>query len=128
MLCHKKSCQLCNFAEDGSLYGAAALLLDGVRENCPLCVSRLVTCVVSQAGGFKNVPVWLKTSHPHFNLSCRSLSTPFSLDAPPHAVVDLLVKRELLWSEARSVTFSFMHDCFSSINISAGRHQQHRLD
>lgn len=44
------------------------------------------------------------------------------------AVVDLLVMRELLCSEARSVTFSFMHDCFSSISISAGRHQQHRQD
>lgn len=46
----------------------------------------------------------------------------------PQAVVDLLVMRELLCSEARSVTFSFMHDCFSSISISAGRHQQHRQD
>lgn len=43
-------------------------------------------------------------------------------------MVDLLVMRELLCSEARSVTFSFMHDCFSSISISAGRHQQHRQD
>lgn len=48
--------------------------------------------------------------------------------APPQAVVDLLVMRELLWSEARSVIFSFMQDCFSSISISAGRHQQHRQD
>lgn len=43
-------------------------------------------------------------------------------------MVDLLVMRELLCSEARSVTFSFMHDCLSSISISAGRHQQHRQD
>lgn len=47
---------------------------------------------------------------------------------PPQAVVDLLVMRELLWSEARSDTLSFIHDCFSSINISGGRHQQHRHD
>lgn len=44
------------------------------------------------------------------------------------AVVDLLVMRELLWSDGRSVTFSFIHDCLSSISISAGRHQQHRQD
>ena len=50
------------------------------------------------------------------------------LGSTHQAVVDLLVMRELLWSEARSVTFSFMHDCFSSISISAGRHQQHRQD
>lgn len=47
---------------------------------------------------------------------------------PPQAVVDLLVMRELLCSEARSVTFSLVHSCFSSISISAGRHQQHRHD
>ena len=56
------------------------------------------------------------------------ISTPLLRYLPPQAVVDLLVMREWLWSEARSVTFSFMHDCFSSINISAGRHQQHRQD
>lgn len=44
--------------------------------------------------------------------------------ASPQAVVDLLVMREWLCS----VPLSFMHDCFSSINISAGRHQQHRQD
>lgn len=36
--------------------------------------------------------------------------------------------RELLWSEARSVTFILVQSCFSSISISAGRHQQHRQD
>lgn len=56
------------------------------------------------------------------------ISPPFSQLGPPQAVVDLLVMRELLWSEARSVIFSFMQDCFSSISISAGRHQQQRQD
>lgn len=48
--------------------------------------------------------------------------------ASPQAVEDLLVMRELLCSEPRSLTLSFMHDCFSSINISVVTHQEHRQD
>lgn len=67
-------------------------------------------------------------TYPHSVIHTWIFSFFFHSHSPPQAVVDLLVMRELLWSEARSVTFSFMHNCFSSISISAGRHQQHRQD